>query len=134
MLKLKWKLSQRQKDRVKRVAKIAVPALAIAAVIAPDIAFAAGTSSGTDPFQSMLTTATGWVQGSLGQLVSLAAIAYGLGSGLFKNSVGGAVTGVGGGMVLNASPTIVQNTFGAVIPMSAAVAHHLPVAVQAVIG
>ncbi|MTJ94344.1 MAG: hypothetical protein F8N36_16010 [Desulfovibrio sp.] len=112
----------------------AIPVAAVAVVLVPDLAHAAGTSSGSDPFQSMLTTTTSWVQGSMGQLVSLSAIAYGLGAGLFKNSVGGAVTGVGGGMVLNASPTIVSNTFGAAIPMAAAVSHHLPSAVQAVIG
>ena len=105
-----------------------VAGVATLAVVA--IAMDAHAGTATSAFDTIYSTTKDWLQSGLGRLVSLAAVGYGLGAGLFRNSVTGAVTGVGGGMVMYAAPSLVEGALTAVVPTAAAHAH-LPAAVLA---
>lgn len=83
--------------------KVAVPALL---AVGATSAFAAGAE---DDFGDVLTLLTDWSQGSLGKLVSLAAVIVGVGIGIVRQSIMAAVIGIAMAVVVQYAPTIIGN-------------------------
>lgn len=78
--------------------------------------FPAFAFAGTDTtFDTVYTQFTGWTQGSLGRLITLAMIVVGLIGGIARQSLIAFAIGVGGGIGLYNSSTIVGTLFGATI-------------------
>ena len=68
-------------------------------------AFAAGESDFNDVFQLL----SDWSQGSLGKLVSLAAVIVGVGIGIVRQSIMAAVIGIAMAVVVQYAPTIITS-------------------------
>ena len=83
----------------------------------------AGTA-GTE-FTELWTKLQGWVEGVLGRIVTTALVLVGIGVGIARQSLMAFVVGVGGGLGLYATPTIITNIFTATIAV--AVAANAPV-------
>ena len=78
----------------------------------------AGTG-GTE-FAAMWTTLQGWVEGTLGRVVTTAMVLVGIGIGVARQSLMAFVVGVGGGLGLYATPGIINNIFVATVATSVA--------------
>ncbi|CAH2605797.1 conserved membrane protein of unknown function (plasmid) [Rhodovastum atsumiense] len=83
----------------------------------------AGT--GGAEFSAMWTQLQGWVEGTLGRVVTVAMVIVGIAIGIARQSLMAFATGVGGGLGLYATPAIVTNIFVATLP--AAVSTGAPV-------
>lgn len=68
-------------------------------------AFAASDSDFEEVFQLLAD----WSQGSLGKLVSLAAVIVGVGIGIVRQSIMAAVIGIAMAVVVQYAPTIIGN-------------------------
>jgi conjugal transfer pilus assembly protein TraA len=73
----------------------------------------AGTG-GTE-FTDIYDLLTGWSKGTLGKVMAVGMFLVGIGMGIVKQSVTAAVTGVGGALVLNYGPQVIDNVFTALI-------------------
>lgn len=76
----------------------------------------AGTG-GTE-FTNMWTQLQGWVEGTLGRVITVALVVVGIAVGIARQSLLAFATGVGGGLGLYATPTIVTNIFTATVAAS----------------
>lgn len=104
------------KSRVRVYTAIALAATAL--VVAPDGAYAGTT--GTE-FDSIYTTVTGWVEGTLGRLISVVAVVAGLAMGVMRGAVIPFLIGIGVALGLNSAPTIINGIVTATLPDAAAV-------------
>lgn len=105
------------KKNVATAKKIAFT-LAAAALIglmlaAPDASIAGG---GGSEFDDVWNTLKDWTQGTLGRIVSGAFILVGIIGGIARQSLMAFALGVGGGMGLYNSPTIVESIMSATLP------------------
>ena len=66
-------------------------------------------------FDTIYTTLTDWAQGTLGRVIALGMILVGLGIGVIRQSIMGAIVGVAGGLALFNAPDIIDGIVGAVI-------------------
>lgn len=89
-------------------ARLMLGVLLIIGMIVPDLAFA--QSSGEE-FESIYATIRGWMTGTFGKLISLAAILVGLTIGVVKQSAMAAVIGVAIALVLVYSPGVIETLF-----------------------
>ena len=80
---------------------VPVAALALGATAA----FAASENDFNDVFQLL----SDWSQGSLGKLVSLAAVIVGVGIGIVRQSIMAAVIGIAMAVVVQYAPTIITS-------------------------
>ena len=80
---------------------VPVAALALGATAA----FAASENDFNDVFQLL----SDWSQGSLGKLVSLAAVIVGVGIGIVRQSIMAAVIGIAMAVVVQYAPTIISS-------------------------
>lgn len=87
-------------NRLAPVAPVAVLALA---TVEPAFAGTDGTE-----FDGIWDTLTGWTQGTLGKIVSGGMILIGVIAGMARQSLMSFATGIGGGMGLYNSPTVVE--------------------------
>ncbi|WP_347990214.1 TraA family conjugative transfer protein [Methylomonas sp. AM2-LC] len=72
------------------------------------LALATDAMAGTDTtFSSIYTKLTLWTQGTLGQVISLAAFLVGLGAGVVNQSIIAVVIGISIALALNYAPTII---------------------------
>jgi len=94
----------------KRYAIVAM--LAGFACVLPDLAFA---GVGVTPLDTMWTTLMAWTQSSLGKIITLLIIVSGVAAGIMRQSLWAFVIGVGGGLGLYNSPTIINALFPAVL-------------------
>lgn len=91
------------------VQTLALVALMIGAGVAM-----AGTGSTT--FDSVWTTITDWMQGTLGRVLVGMMILTGIGAGVLRQSLMSFVVGVGGGVGLYAAPDIIESIMTATVP------------------
>lgn len=95
----------------------ALPALltvsfALATMLIPDLAFAA---NGDTDFQDLYTMLHSWSQGTLGRSIALMFLLVGLGVGVIRGSIMGAVGCIAAAMALFIGPQIIDNIFTALI-------------------
>lgn len=74
-------------------------------VLSASSAFAASDADFADVFQLL----SDWSQGSLGKLVSLAAVMVGVGIGIVRQSIMAAVIGIAMAVVVQYAPTIISS-------------------------
>lgn len=98
--------------KIKIAAAVAVAVLlASGAVMAgSDATFGTG-AAGSGPVGTM----TGWLQGSMGRMFAIGALAVGLGIGIVKQSVMSVAVGTGIALAASAGPTVLSAIFTAVI-------------------
>ncbi|MBT7409560.1 MAG: pili assembly chaperone [Methylococcales bacterium] len=73
----------------------------------------AGT--GGSEFNSIYSTITGWMQGTLGKLITIALLITGIGFGVVQQSVVAAVPAIAAGLILNAAPGVIDGIVTAVL-------------------
>ena len=66
-------------------------------------------------FSGPLATMQGWLQGSMGKLFAIGALAVGLGIGIVQQSVMSVAVGTGISLAASAGPTVLGAIFSAVI-------------------
>ncbi len=81
------------------------------AMVLPGLALA-GTA-GTAEFGTIYTTVQGWLQGTLGKVIALSALAVGLGMGVVRQSIMAVVLGVAMGLSTYYGPTVLDNVIAA---------------------
>jgi conjugal transfer pilus assembly protein TraA len=98
--------------------KLAILAAVAAAALLASGAVMAGadntfgtTVAGSGPVGTM----TGWLQGSMGRMFSIGALAVGLGIGIVKQSVMSVAVGTGIALAASAGPTVLSAIFSAAI-------------------
>ena len=104
---------------------LAVGALAIvalAAMVTPEMAVA---GTGGTEFNDVWETLTGWMEGTLGKIAAGAMILVGIIAGVARQSLMSFAVGVGGGIGLYNTPTIIDNVMTATLAQA-------PAATQAV--
>ncbi|MBW1952095.1 MAG: hypothetical protein JRI66_03300 [Deltaproteobacteria bacterium] len=87
-------------------------AVTAAALVFPDLAQAASTSG---PLGDVYMSLTEWAQGNVGKTVSLGMILVGIVAGIARQSLMSFATGIGGGLGLYNSPTIIDTVFNATL-------------------
>jgi len=102
-------------------ARVLGPLLIMGALIAPEVM--AGT--GGAEFDSVWTTLTDWMQGTLGKIASGAMILVGIIAGVARQSIMAFAVGVGGGIGLYNTPTVIDL-------MMTATLENAPAATQAI--
>jgi conjugal transfer pilus assembly protein TraA len=101
----------------------AVMGLVVMSVAAPESALA---GTGGTEFDTVWTTLTDWMQGTLGKIAAGAMILVGIIAGVARQSLMAFAVGIGGGVGLYNTPTIVDNVMTATL-------EHAPTATQAAI-
>lgn len=91
----------------------AIAGFVCAAMLMVTTAAQAGT--GGSEFSDIYDLLTGWSKGTLGKVMAVGMFLVGIGMGIVKQSVMAAVTGVGGALVLNYGPAVIDNVFTALI-------------------
>lgn len=76
----------------------------------------AGT--GGDSFDSIWVTLSDWMQGTLGRVVAGSMVLVGIVSGIVRQSIMSFATGVGGGVGLYNTPTIIESIMTATLPVA----------------
>lgn len=76
----------------------------------------AGT--GGDSFDSIWVTLTDWMQGTLGRVVAGAMVLVGIVGGIVRQSIMSFATGVGGGVGLYNTPTIIESIMTATVSLT----------------
>ncbi|MGB9500145.1 MAG: TraA family conjugative transfer protein [Dissulfuribacterales bacterium] len=100
----------------KTLAIVAVALLAVV-VIVPVIAHASvGEISGEGASQ-IYTTIKGWLEGTMGQAIAIAAFAVGLGFSIARQSLAACAVGLGFALVLYYGPGVIGGVFTLGIPM-----------------
>lgn len=75
----------------------------------------AGTTTGTSPFDTIWTTLTDWMEGTLGRIIAGGMILIGMIAGMVRQSLMAFAIGVGAGVGLYNTPDIVESIMGAVV-------------------
>ncbi|BFM18812.1 hypothetical protein R50073_49950 (plasmid) [Maricurvus nonylphenolicus] len=107
----------------KSFSMLAVMALVAVSVVAPESAMA---GTGGTEFDTVWTTLTDWMEGTLGKIAAGAMILVGIIAGVARQSLMAFAVGIGGGVGLYNAPTIIDNVMTATL-------EHAPAATQAVI-
>nr|EIU2717207.1 hypothetical protein [Pseudomonas aeruginosa]EIU2862490.1 hypothetical protein [Pseudomonas aeruginosa] len=81
------------------------------------VAQVALAGTGGDSFDSIWVTLTDWMQGTLGRVVAGAMVLVGIVGGIVRQSIMSFATGVGGGVGLYNTPTIIESIMTATIHM-----------------
>ena len=92
--------------------KTLVIAGALIAVSASALASGGDTTFGTNATGAVGTLTT-WLQGSMGKLFSVGALAVGLGVGIVKQNLMSIAVGTGIALAATAGPTVLNGIFGA---------------------
>lgn len=100
------------------VAGGAVLALATAAVMAPDAAWA---GTGGSELDQVWVTISDFTQGTLGRIIAGLMVIAGLGAGILRGSLGGFISGLGAGIGLYNTPTVLESIVGGALPVMPAV-------------
>lgn len=108
------------KKVLKVVGVTALLALALWAMLMPEMAMAAGdtslgNTSHADDFDDIWQTIVGWTQGSLGRVIAGTMILVGIIGGIARQSLMAFAVGIAGGMGLTYAPNIINTVIGASI-------------------
>jgi len=76
-------------------------------LMAPCFVFAATNTGSDETFSEVAGMVRGWLEGSLGQVIALSALAVGLAMGVLRQSIMASVVGVAMALVAYYGPTIV---------------------------
>ncbi len=95
--------------------KAALLALATAVVSGVAIAGTDTTFGTTAAGSGPVGTLTGWLEGSMGRMFAIGALAVGLGVGIVKQSVMAVAIGVGIALAASAGPSVLSTIFSAAI-------------------
>jgi conjugal transfer pilus assembly protein TraA len=90
----------------------------------------AGT--GGDAFTDVWDTLKDWTQGTLGRIVAGAMVLVGIVGGIARQSLMAFALGIGGGMGLYNTPTVVESVMSATLPVVAGTQEALWMAVPAI--
>jgi len=88
-------------------------ALAVVGLMFAAQAALAGT--GGDSFDTIWVTLTDWMQGTLGRVVAGSMVLVGIVAGIVRQSIMSFATGVGGGVGLYNTPTIIESIMTATV-------------------
>lgn len=88
---------------------LAVAAMGCAALLMSTLPSHAGTAGAE--FSDTWTQLSGWIEGTLGRIVTTSMVLVGIGGAIARQSLTPFAVGAGGGMGLYATPTIVGNIF-----------------------
>ncbi len=103
-------------EELKATTRTGLCALAVVAVVMVASAHPAWAGTGGSAFDDVWTTLKDWTQGNLGRIVSGSMILVGIVGGIAKQSLMSFALGLGGGMGLYNSPTIVESIMSATLP------------------
>jgi conjugal transfer pilus assembly protein TraA len=93
-----------------------MPKKILAAVVLPLLLLAGSAFAGTDAtFSSIVTVLTDWMEGTLGTLMAIAALAIGLGIGIARATAVPAVVGLAVALFATYGPGVVAGIATAVI-------------------
>jgi conjugal transfer pilus assembly protein TraA len=90
----------------------------------------AGT--GGDAFTDVWDTLKDWTQGTLGRIVAGAMVLVGIVGGIARQSLMAFALGIGGGMGLYNTPTVVESVMSATLPVVASTQEVIGTAVPAI--
>jgi conjugal transfer pilus assembly protein TraA len=96
----------------KKVAMLGLCLVALVCVLHPQAAYAGSDTT----FDNTWNTMQGWLQGSLGRVLSATFITIGLVYGAARQSVMGFATGAGAGIGMNTAPAVIGQIVGASLP------------------
>jgi conjugal transfer pilus assembly protein TraA len=100
------------KNQALKVLAVFVPTAILASEA---VAYSTGTNTGTDALSQMedlMDEVISWIEGPLGVLLSIAALAVGLGMGIMQQSIGAAIIGIGFAAVISYGPSIIGGVAG----------------------
>lgn len=97
--------------------------LVVGSTLMPELALA---GTGGTEFDSIWTTLTDWMEGTLGRIAAGAMILVGIIAGVARQSLMSFAVGIGGGLGLYNAPTVLDGVMTAGL-------EHMPAATQAVI-
>ena len=72
-------------------------------------------------FEEVYTLLQGWMTGFLGKVIAIAFILVGLVAGVMRQSIMGFVVGVAAGVGMLVAPGVIDNMYGATLPLVVAV-------------
>lgn len=91
--------------------------LAVLVLMALAITEPAMAGTGGDEFDDVWQTLSGWTQGTLGRIIAGAMVLVGIVGGIARQSLMAFALGVGGGMGLYNTPTVVESVMSATLPV-----------------
>lgn len=110
--------SSMKKMNGQSLAMAAVMGLMVMSVVAPESVLA---GTGGTEFNDVWSTLTDWMQGTLGKIAAGAMILVGIIGGVARQSLMAFAVGVGGGVGLYNTPTIIDNVMTATLEQVPAV-------------
>lgn len=110
--------------------------LGVVGVVALSLSDASLAGTGGEAFDDVWSTLTDWTQGTLGRIIAGSMVLVGIVGGIARQSLMAFALGVGGGMGLYNTPTVVESVMSATLPVVAAQAalDNVPSAVLMVLG
>ena len=93
-----------------------IGALGLMALMISEPSFA---GTGCDAFTDVWDTLKDWTQGTLGRIVAGAMVLVGIVGGIARQSLMAFALGIGGGMGLYNTPTVVESVMSATLPVVA---------------
>ena len=93
-----------------------IGALGLMALMISEPSFA---GTGGDAFTDVWDTLKDWTQGTLGRIVAGAMVLVGIVGGIARQSLMAFALGIGGGMGLYNTPTVVESVMSATLPVVA---------------
>lgn len=106
-----------KQNRHEKVIVMAAAAAAAVIVLQPEQALA---GAGGVEFDTVWQTLKDWTQGTLGRIIAGAMILVGIIGGIARQSLMAFALGIGGGMGLSYSPTVVESIMSATITTASA--------------
>ena len=95
-----------------------VTAVALALVLAFTASEAFAGTGGT-AFDDVWLTLTDWSQGTLGRIIAGSMVVVGLVGGIARQSIASFAVGIGGGMGLYNTPTVIESVMTSTLPIIA---------------
>ncbi len=94
--------------------------LGVVGVVALSLSDASLAGTGGEAFDDVWSTLTDWTQGTLGRIIAGSMVLVGIVGGIARQSLMAFALGVGGGMGLYNTPTVVESVMSATLPVAAA--------------
>jgi conjugal transfer pilus assembly protein TraA len=93
--------------------------LGVVGVVALSLSDASLAGTGGEAFDDVWSTLTDWTQGTLGRIIAGSMVLVGIVGGIARQSLMAFALGVGGGMGLYNTPTVVESVMSATLPVVA---------------